>query len=173
MATNPISSYLCAYLFVKLGDLNLALDVNISFPSGANHGPSRMGEDYGVTRAGGGGEQRRHYSSRLLISESQECIQSATLRISFMKPSNGIHEELCPEIDGTWCAVMKAVQSVVTGNKRMRVSPEFGSRKNVEDHSRPLIKTRDCILVDVLKLHPLEAVGLLIACLHLVAVKWR
>ena len=48
-ATDP-SSYLCADLFVKLGDLNLALDVNISFPGGANPFPSRMGEDYGVTR---------------------------------------------------------------------------------------------------------------------------
>ena len=48
-ATSP-GHFMCADLFVRLGDANLALDVNIAFPGGTHDGPSAVGAGFGVKR---------------------------------------------------------------------------------------------------------------------------
>jgi hypothetical protein len=48
-ATSP-GHFMCADLFVRLGDANLALDINVAFPGGVNETPSAVGAGFGVKR---------------------------------------------------------------------------------------------------------------------------
>ena len=48
-ATFP-DQFMCADLFVRLGDANLALDVNVAFAGGTHEGPSAAGAGFGVKR---------------------------------------------------------------------------------------------------------------------------
>ena len=48
-SVNP-GSFMCADLFVRLGQLNLALDVNVAFAGGAKEDASMVGKRFGVER---------------------------------------------------------------------------------------------------------------------------
>ena len=48
-ATSP-GHFMCADLFVRLGDANLALDINVAFPGGVNETPSAVGASFGMKR---------------------------------------------------------------------------------------------------------------------------
>ena len=50
-SVNP-GSFMCADLFVRLGQLNLALDVNVAFAGGSREAPSLVGKGFGTVRGG-------------------------------------------------------------------------------------------------------------------------